>query len=279
LNDAGRSSELVRLQQWMQCALLHDAPDASSPAADVVLTGSSLLAPAERLAIYQHAYFARLVDCLGESFPVLRKTLGEELFTRFAAGYLEAHPSQSYTLAELGRAFPSYLEETRPTSDNASPLWPEFLIDLARFESLLGEVFDAPGAEQWPPLDASSLARLGGAELLRARMVLNPSLRIARFRFPVAQFWSEAQSQEEPRAIPAAQPCDVAVYRRRYVVRHRPLESDESQLLAALKAGNMLLDALASLASPPTAAQLETWFSQWTRQGIVAGLQLASAPA
>ena len=37
----------------------------------------------QRLAIYEHAYLARLQECLRESFPVLLATLGRETFDQF----------------------------------------------------------------------------------------------------------------------------------------------------------------------------------------------------
>jgi hypothetical protein len=60
----------------------------------------------DRLAIYGTAYYARLLECLLEEFPVLVHALGEELFDAFAVGYLQKYPSRSYTLNDLATNIP-----------------------------------------------------------------------------------------------------------------------------------------------------------------------------
>src|ERR1700736_4968182 len=102
--------------------------------AETVVTRSRALTALERLAIYSYAYYARLLECLREEFPVLKHTLGEEVFDAFAVQYLEKYPSRSYTLFQLGVNFPRFLAETRPevSGDEGLPTdWPDFLIDLA----------------------------------------------------------------------------------------------------------------------------------------------------
>ena len=49
-----------------------------------MISPSQALSSVERLAIYANAYYARLLECLGEEFPVLKQTLGDETFEAFA---------------------------------------------------------------------------------------------------------------------------------------------------------------------------------------------------
>jgi hypothetical protein len=152
---------LVRLQEWMQRVIVHPggvlvgaADDENEPVAraaiEAVINRSRALTAVERLEIYNHSYYARLLECLREEYSVLAQALGEELFDSFALAYLQAHPSRSYTLADLGSAFPEYLAATRPEQADAD--WPELLIDLARLERTINEVFDGPGAMPgWQP--------------------------------------------------------------------------------------------------------------------------------
>src|SRR5438105_5881909 len=116
------------VQRWMQAVIMHpDGVDAglASEAArehldvapenvEQVISRSAAQTSIERLSIYANAYYARLLECLGEEFPVLKKTLGEETFDAFAFDYLQRYPSQSYTLGKLGENFTRYLAETRP---------------------------------------------------------------------------------------------------------------------------------------------------------------------
>src|SRR6185295_8797591 len=74
---------------------------AASDAVEQIVTRSSSLSAFERLAIYRHAYLARLQECLRVEYPVLLLTLGEELFALFTNAYLQQYPSRSYTLNRL----------------------------------------------------------------------------------------------------------------------------------------------------------------------------------
>ncbi len=120
-NENGR--DLGQIQRWMQAALMHPVGIAEGIAsaearshidvgpheAESVVTRSRALTALERLAIYGYAYYARLLECLREEFPVLKHALGEELFDAFAAEYLQQYPSRSYTLFQLGSNFPRFV--------------------------------------------------------------------------------------------------------------------------------------------------------------------------
>jgi len=72
---------------------------------------------------------------MASQFKALEYALGESLFKGFADQYLQANPSQSYTLMDLGKNFSSYLEATRPDKEYSEKEdWPDFMIELAAFE-------------------------------------------------------------------------------------------------------------------------------------------------
>src|SRR5258708_18726791 len=161
-NDNWR--DLGQIQRWMQATIMQPGGvvegmasaearrliDVGPDEAESVVTRSRALTALERLAIYGYAYYARLLECLREEFPVLKHALGEELFDAFAAEYLQQYPSRSYTLFQLGTNFPRFLEETRPNREGkrrSAADWPDFLIDLATLELTFNEVFDGPSLE------------------------------------------------------------------------------------------------------------------------------------
>jgi len=238
----------------------------SPPWSGIVLP-STRQSASDRLAVYQHAYFARLIDCLRELFPVLVATLGRDDFDRFAAEYLVHYPPPSYTLNHLADRFIDYLMETRP--DVSSPGWPDFLIDLARVEHTIDQVFDGPGIEESPPLDVNQLSALSPDELLALRFVPAPCLRLLDLRFPVNDYYTSIRRGESPPWPPPARSC-LAITRREYVVRRVPLEQPEYQVLAALVGGRTLGEALAA-AEPLSPLQVKTWFTDWGRLGLLAG--------
>src|SRR5947209_3836429 len=146
---------LRRTQRWLQAVITHadgveagaDSPEARESfgpgGVGEVVTRSRRLSAGERLAVYHNAYYARLLACLREEFPVLVKALTEDVFDAFAFGYLQQYPSRSYTLGRLAADFARYLAETHAEEYGAaSPGCEEFLIDLAALEWTYGDVFD-----------------------------------------------------------------------------------------------------------------------------------------
>ena len=207
--------DLEQIQRWMQAAIMHPegvaegiaAPetrkyiDIGPEDAERVINRSQAQTALERLSIYSYAYFARLLDCLREEFPVLKHALGEELFDAFAVGYLESYPSRSYTLFHLGTNFPRYLAETRPDrneTERSTVSWPDFLIDLATLELTFNEVFDGPGVEGKVGLSADKLRTISPEGLLESRLVTVPCLRLLALRYPVHHYFTQVRRKEDP---------------------------------------------------------------------------------
>ena len=59
----------------------------------------------ERLEIYNRQYWFRLRDCFNDDYTGLRAILGDRRFERMAVAYLERHPSECFTLRNLGSKF------------------------------------------------------------------------------------------------------------------------------------------------------------------------------
>jgi hypothetical protein len=249
---------LADLQQWMIGAITSRS-DERSAASEAGLLPSRRQSAQERLGIYQHAYWARLVDCMRELFPVLSATLERKAFDALAAGYLERYPPSSYTLNHLADRFGDFLTETRPAAPS-SPDWPEFVVELARLEHAIDEVFDGPGIEDLPTLDLSGAF----SQPASLRFAPAPCLRLLAFAFPVNDFYTAAGRGGSPR-WPAAADSYLAVTRRDYVVRRVPLEEAEYRILQALVEGRTLADALAEAGREITPGQAQQWFAAWGR--------------
>jgi hypothetical protein len=289
--------ELGQIQRWMQAAIMHPVGvaegiasaaarrhiDVGPDEAETVVTRSRALTALERLSIYSYAYYARLLECLREEFPVLTHALGQDVFDAFAVGYLQQYPSLSYTLFQLAANFPRYLAETRPEEDEAEGLpadWPDFLIDLATLELTFNEVFDGPGVEGEDLLDAGQLESLSPECLLEARLVGVPCLRLLSLRHPVHNYFTAVRRHEDPGpSLPAE--TWLAVTRRRYVVRHYELSGPAYQLLNALLAGESVGRAISRAVEAVgpdlehLPANLWMWFHDWAAQGFFRAVELA----
>ncbi len=235
------SPPLAELQAWMHGALVH--PGSADPAeADEILLSSPRLTGAERLAIYQRSYYARILACMREQFPALCHALGEGLFTDFAREYLEACPPDSYTLYDLGRRFPDHLEGSRP--DHAEPAeqregWIDFMVDLARFERRLFELFDAPGHEGRPFATHDT-----PDHLLR----LQPCFALGDYRFPVARYYHDVSRRADPPAPPRRR-SPVAMVRTDFRTHTYPVSPPQHAFLATLLDGWAVAAALAAVAA------------------------------
>ncbi|HWX20409.1 MAG TPA: DNA-binding domain-containing protein [Candidatus Binatia bacterium] len=304
--------EVSRVQRWFQAVITH--PDGVQAGADSdaakrlmhlppgqlekVITRSRALSAAERVAIYANAYHTRLLECLGEVYPMLKRTLGEEAFDGFAFGYLQEYPSRSYTLNELGRHFPRYLQETRPSpgpdeSDSAladsageepafAQDWPDFFIDLARLEWAIYEVFDGPGVEGKPLLVAGQLLCISPHRWAQARLHPASCLQLLSARFPVNDYYTAMRRAKDDKPVPIPSLCEsfVALTRRDYIVRRYNLSRIEFELLHAIKEGQTIGEAVERAAMTGNAeveqlaADLKLWFRNWTAEGFFQSVEM-----
>lgn len=321
MTQSPEDHELQRIQAWMQAVITNPAgivqgigsgeaqSQISVPAESVeqIVTRSSKQSAIERLGVYGNAYFARLLGCMQEDFPATRHAVGDDAFAGFVVAYLQKYPSTSYSLGELHRRFPTFLAESRPVaqtflsvqedeansnsdsqeslSRQASPNWIDFVIDLATLESTYCDVFDGPGEEQLSLLTPESLTQLSPDQWMNARLQTATSLKLFHFRFPV-QLYASAVRKQEPPTVPPARDTWLAIHRRDYIVRRRPLTLRQYRLLGALQRGLTVSAAIAeSLAGMSAAAdsldanalaslsqQLQTDFREWVIEGYFRGI-------
>lgn len=281
------------VQSWFQAVISHPDGVAGGISADEaqrliglgrdelerIVRRSRTMTASERVGIYAHAYYARLLECLGECFPILRRVLGPDLFEPIAFEYLQRYPSRSYTLDRLGDRFAQFLEENRAADAGEPPDWPEMLADLARFEHAIARVFDGPGLEGESPFSPENLQAIGAESLASARLIPSPSLRLLTFRFPLNDLYTAARRAEDDDELeyPAPGIEHVALCRRDFVVRRYPLSRWEHALLDAIVAGATVGEALAKAAEVAAegsnlAQEIERSFAAWTAAGFFRGV-------
>jgi len=255
---------LDQLQRWMLDAITDPSgSDMDREVEQTILPSRQQSAP-ERLAVYQNAYLARLLEVLREQFPCTRFAASDELFDQFAAAYVQVHPPQSYTLGRLADHLPDYLDATRPAH------WGAFLVELARLEQVIDRVFDCPGPEGSPPFTFPDDA----SESLRLTFV--PGFELHAFHYPVSAYYTDWKAGSEP-AWPEPAEQFVALLRREYVVRRYELSRAQYELLANLHAGKTLGEALRAAAESSDKISLDElapsvrdWFALWTAGGFFA---------
>ena len=258
------------MQRWLFAALQHPVDDA-----EVHLLAGANFSADEGLAIYQNAYFARLIDVLADTFPSTVKAVGKEAFSALARAYVEHSPPQGPNLNTLGSTFADYLEESCP-SDAGDAVYA--LIDLVRYEWALDATFDGPGFEGQAEVIGEELAALDEAAWLHMRLNAHPALSLLSLSFPVDVYVDRLRGHEEgltPPPLPQPEQRHLALTRRDYRVRVLVLEADEYALLEALAQGASVMEGLSALShlDAVTPEALQGWFMRWMREGLFVSLE------
>ena len=243
---------------------------------ELVIRPSAALNAAQRLELYQRSFSLRRLGAIRASYPALRQMLGPVLFDDFALEYLRAQPSRSYNLRRLADGFPDHLAATRADAVAVDETWPDMVIDLARLERVVAEVYDARGAEGEHILDSHALPPEPDARWLAARAEPVPCLRLVRSSFPTGPYVSAVWRGDEP---PPPSPLEsfLAVSRRDYVVTLVPLARAEHTLLARLLGGDRVGDA----ARRARLGESDTWHlvRDWADRGLLRSLCQRVAPS
>jgi hypothetical protein len=272
---------LDRLQRWLQEVVVHpgsadEAVGAKAARAlvprprvgDVILP-SPTLRPEERLAIYHDMYLLRMEEALESDYPALKHLLGDDGFSELVKGYVQAHPSRSYSLNFLGRHLPDYVREAPGVRRRG------FAHDLARLEQAVAEVFDAP---EEPALRAEEIAAVPEAAWEGARLAPVAAFRLLGFAYPVNAYLQSVRDEEHAHPPRARRATWAAVYRRQYTVYRQDLTRAGYHLLGQVAAGEPLGKAVAAALSSsrgtrPGTQELFDWFREWVGAGMFSGVK------
>jgi hypothetical protein len=265
---------LATLERWMQAVVMHpegaEAGLRSRPARrlvaeaarrpEAVVLPSRQLTSLERLEIYAHMYYARLIEVMEGEYPTLREILGPREFAAACRRFVAKHPSRSRMLNGLSARFPDFLAKTLPRTNRNG-----LAVDVARIERAMEDVFDAPRAE---PMTAAQFAAIGAGESGRASLRVSPALVLLKLRYPANEYMNALRRGAKPR-IPRPRATFAIVFRRGYQVFRRDQEPEQFRLLAALAAGRPLAAAVRAAISGRKASadrvakRLGKWFEEW----------------
>ena len=281
----GGRVKLLELQRRMAADIMRPltSGDGLAPgvkAADYIAPNDRLTARG-RLEIYSRSYWYRILDSLYEDFPGLRAIIGDDAFHRLARPYLAAHPSQSFTLRNLGHALAEWLGG-RPQytcGRHAQAL------DMVRLEWAHIVAFDGPSAQ---PLRAEDLLRPRPG----LRMSLQPYMTLLELQHAVDDLrirvnrkadlhgaTSNAATAHKHRAKRrrtarrAKAPIYVAVHRLDDMVYYRRLEPEAYRILRWLERGDSIATAIENgfdgscRSMEDYQARIAQWFATWAELG------------
>ncbi len=196
---------------------------------DQVVANRRGVGPYDRLRIYANGYIARLKECLCADYPLLRQFMTEAVFDHFATAYIVYKKPNSYTLFDLGNAFPQFLLATQPqrtAGENDSFL--ALPHALALYEQAYLKVYRAKGLEQEVVAHPPDTFMAFGMTMLQVA----PSLVCIELAFPVLEM-TKALHQKELPNIPKPKQSYIAISRKNYRVFSTPLEPWQYYFLKA----------------------------------------------
>jgi hypothetical protein len=207
-----------------------------------------------RLAIYHHAYRARLREALGEAHDKTWSYLGDDFFAELADAYLQAHPSSFRNLRWYGAGFAEHLARALPDHPCVA--------ELARLEWALGLAFDAADT---PAVAAADVAGLAPQQWDDVVFQLHPSVRLLTLEWNTVALWQALGSGDEPPEAAARAPQDWLVWRHAGQPHFRSLDAGEALALRRIGRGDNFGAVCAAVGAARLAAlagQLQTWLAQ-----------------
>lgn len=214
-----------------------------------------------RMSIYFNAYRIRLRGSIEIDHPVLSVYLGDEGFERLAAAYISRHPSSETSLRHFCDALPRFLQDEEPYRHKGE------LFEIATFERLLMEVFDAADANA---VSIDVLSNLEMDQWPALQFAFHPGIRLYVTPWNSVEIWQALHANNTP---PPAQEVTTQAWllwrNRESLTEFRSLPVDEYEVLKLALSGASfasLCEALlewhdeAAVASRAMAL-LNAWFS------------------
>ncbi|GAC1675090.1 MAG: DNA-binding domain-containing protein [Steroidobacteraceae bacterium] len=253
-------SGLRQLQQGLQSHMVGEP----SSIADAIVDAPPLTVAA-RLDIYRNAYRVRLIEALGDTFPVLHAVLGDEVFEEMGAEFVHAHPSLHRSIRWYGGNLAEFL--SMHPSCAGQPIFAE----LALLEWTLAEVFDSADAE---PLQRAAFSAIDPCAWSELKFAFHPSLRRLQLHWNTAAVW-QAMSRDEapPHPARAETPASWLLWRQNLQNHFRSMTADEAAALDLARSGanfGKICEALAEcLPQDETPLRAASLLGAWADSGII----------
>jgi hypothetical protein len=147
------------------------------------------VSPPENLSVYRNNAASAFRAALQQTFPVIRRRVGDDYFRQLAAHYRGRYPSRSGDLHWAGRDFAVFLDDYLAGSDYA------WLADLARLE---WSCHECSVAAELPRTGAEQLGSFDATDLEHVVFGFQPALRLHASSYPVFSIWKVNQVENAP---------------------------------------------------------------------------------
>jgi hypothetical protein len=193
---------------------------------------------AKRFGVYRNNVVIGLTEALQAAFPAICRIVGEEFFRAMARVYAVSHPPSSPILLDYGAGFPDFIAGFEPAA--ALP----YLADVARIERAWTEAYHSRDAAA---LEPEALAVVPGDRVADIRLVVHPSVRIVRSRFPALTVWRMNVADGTPAPVDFESGGeDALIARPDAEVEVRAMPEGGAEFVEALAVGDTLAESTKS---------------------------------
>jgi hypothetical protein len=256
-------ARLEAIENDFQNYLLHGARDIETS-----VVGTARVPLATRLAIYGDAYRTRLVETLQSHYPALLALLGEEAFAALGDHYTRRHDSTFRSIRYYGAALDELLAGEAAYAERP------WMVELARFEWAMTEVFDAADTS---PITVADLGAVAPQDWAQLAFSFDGAMRTLQLTWNTPALW-RALTDGQPPAPPEAQPQPVTwlLWRRDLQIYFRPLGSLEAEALALACGGGSFGTLCETLSAALDATQAPSraagFLREWVQSGLIVGI-------
>jgi hypothetical protein len=251
---------LTDLQQAFQSAILDLQ---KTPPDFIVNTGG--ISCGQRFNVYTEAYRLRLLEALSADYPALKDYLGDDDFNSLGRAYINALPSDHYSIRWFGRHLPLFLKESALYNQQPG------LTALATFEWALSIAFDAADCVS---TDHHQLAAIEPSLWPLLRLHFHPSLRRINLHYNAPQVW-QAFNQNNP--LPAflenQEKEAWIIWRHKLKLLYRSLTFQEAFCLDAFMQGQCFSEVCTGLCvwveEDRVALNAASFLQAWVRDGWI----------
>ena len=136
-----------------------------------------------RLKVYQRSYRNRIINVLKKDYSLFTQLMGDKKVRDIFSNYLDKYPSREFSLSEIGRSFPEYIQKTQ--SD-----YPEIIPDLVQLEWLLHSSF----YREYDPLQQTTAYPIVLIdEESNTHFSLHPSVQTQWSHWPIVKIYQDKE--------------------------------------------------------------------------------------
>jgi hypothetical protein len=189
----------------------------------------------DRMSIYRNNVILSLSTAIADTFPVVKRLIGDECFQAAAVAFVREQPPSQPSLLYYGENFIDYIK-TYPACIEL-----DYISDVAQLEWYYIRAFHA---EESDLLDNQELQQILPESLADAVFKIHPSVRLMQSDWPVDYIWEENLKQDvETIDLNSHAGCKLLLYRDQLQVQVVNLAPECFDFLTGLNDGKSINNA------------------------------------